>query len=117
MAIFYFQGIKSMVEEGIKERTAIDWVITGGESGPKARPCHPDWIRSLRDQCDRFGIPFFFKQWGEFSPNCNDPKDNKARHGEIMCRVGKAKAGHELDGITHLNFPWEAFSIRSTIKF
>lgn len=46
----------------------IDWVIAGGESGPKARPMHPDWVRSLRDQCAVSGIPFFFKQWGEYLP-------------------------------------------------
>jgi protein gp37 len=45
-----------------------DWIICGGESGPKARPMHPDWARSLRDQCQAAGVPFFFKQWGEWSP-------------------------------------------------
>lgn len=44
------------------------WVISGGESGPKARPSHPDWFRSLRDQCQAAGVPFFFKQWGEWLP-------------------------------------------------
>lgn len=42
----------------------IDWVIVGGESGPKARPMHPDWARSLRDQCETAGVPFLFKQAG-----------------------------------------------------
>lgn len=46
----------------------IDWVIVGGESGPGARPMHPDWARSLRDQCQAAGVPFFFKQWGEWAP-------------------------------------------------
>jgi len=44
----------------------IDWVIVGGESGPGARPMHPDWVRSIRDQCQAAGVPFFFKQWGEW---------------------------------------------------
>lgn len=44
----------------------IDWVVCGGESGPNARPMHPDWVRSLRDQCKASGVPFLFKQWGEF---------------------------------------------------
>lgn len=44
----------------------IDWVVSGGESGPHARPMHPDWARSLRDQCVDAGVPFMFKQWGEF---------------------------------------------------
>lgn len=46
----------------------IDWVIVGGESGPNARPMHPDWARSLRDQCAAAGVPFHFKQWGEWLP-------------------------------------------------
>lgn len=46
----------------------IDWVIVGGESGRKARPMHPDWVRGVRDQCREACIPFFFKQWGEWLP-------------------------------------------------
>jgi protein gp37 len=46
----------------------LTWVICGGESGPGARPMHPDWARSLRDQCSQAGVPFFFKQWGEYIP-------------------------------------------------
>lgn len=45
---------------------SIDWVIVGGESGPQARPMHPDWACSLRDQCLMAGVPFLFKQWGEW---------------------------------------------------
>lgn len=44
--------------------TVLDWIIVGGESGPNARPMHPEWVRSLRDQCQEAGVPFFFKQWG-----------------------------------------------------
>ncbi|MGL4233192.1 MAG: DUF5131 family protein [Casimicrobium sp.] len=46
----------------------LDWVIAGGESGHGARPAHPDWFRSLRDQCAAAGVPFHFKQWGEWLP-------------------------------------------------
>lgn len=48
--------------------TKIDWVIVGGESGPKARPMHPKWATDIRDQCQSAGVPFFFKQWGEWIP-------------------------------------------------
>jgi protein gp37 len=48
--------------------TRIDWVISGGESGPKARLTHPDWLRSIRDQCTEAGVPHLFKQFGEYSP-------------------------------------------------
>lgn len=48
-------------------RPSIDWVICGGESGPNARPMHPDWARSLRDQCAAAAVPFLFKQWGEWA--------------------------------------------------
>jgi protein gp37 len=47
----------------------LDWVIVGGESGPGARPMHPDWVRSLRDQCQAAGVPFHFKQWGAWGPD------------------------------------------------
>ncbi|PKO71091.1 MAG: hypothetical protein CVU23_06190, partial [Betaproteobacteria bacterium HGW-Betaproteobacteria-17] len=45
----------------------LDWVVVGGESGPNARPMHPDWARGLRDQCVAAGVPFLFKQWGEWT--------------------------------------------------
>ena len=69
----------------------LDWVITGGESGPSARPANPDWFRLLRDQCASAGVPFHFKQWGEFD--------------DRMIRVGKKKAGRLLDGRTHDDLP------------
>jgi protein gp37 len=53
---------------GDVDLTNIDWVIVGGESGPKARPMHPDWVREIRNQCVDAGISFFFKQWGGFRP-------------------------------------------------
>ncbi|SDH67937.1 protein gp37 [Sinosporangium album] len=46
----------------------INWIVAGGESGPGARPAHPDWFRSLRDQCADADVPFHFKQWGEWAP-------------------------------------------------
>lgn len=52
----------------LDEKTGLDWVIVGGESGTKARPMHPDWVRSIRDQCGAANVPFFFKQWGEWGP-------------------------------------------------
>jgi protein gp37 len=51
-----------------KKGPRLDWVIVGGESGRGARPMHPGWARSLRDQCQAAGVPFFFKQWGEWGP-------------------------------------------------
>jgi protein gp37 len=53
-----------------EEQPGIDWVIVGGESGPKARPMHPEWARSLRDQCQEMGAAYFFKQWGHWQPFC-----------------------------------------------
>ncbi len=50
------------------DRVTLDWIIVGGESGSKARPMHPDWARSIRDQCAAAGTAFFFKQWGEWAP-------------------------------------------------
>lgn len=48
------------------KKSGLDWIIVGGESGSHARPMHPDWARTLRDQCAEVGVPFFFKQWGEY---------------------------------------------------
>lgn len=49
----------------------IHWIVVGGESGPKARPMHPNWARAIRDQCEEAKVPFFFKQWGEWVPRSN----------------------------------------------
>lgn len=53
-----------------ERRERLDWIVVGGESGPKSRPMHPDWARSIRDQCAAAGVPFLFKQWGEWAPVC-----------------------------------------------
>jgi protein gp37 len=63
----------------------IDWVIVGGESGHGARPMHPSWARSLRDQCAAAGVPFFFKQWGEWLPGeFGTPPDITFQNGEYL---------------------------------
>jgi protein gp37 len=62
----------------------IDWVIVGGESGPKSRPCHVDWVRAIRDRCAAAGVAFFFKQWGG---------------------KRKKKTGRILDGQTYDEYP------------
>lgn len=109
---------------------AIDWVICGGESGPHARPMHPDWARSLRDQCSAAGVPFLFKQWGEWTPGVNVIRmHGKVRTAELhedgwhlyredlarddghiddepdLYRVGKKEAGRLLEGRIHDGFP------------
>lgn len=92
---------------------ALDWVIVGGESGHGARPMDPDWARSLRDQCQAAGVPFLFKQWGEWLPY--DHLDTETRvatqtkpwqraNGSdfdrgLVC-IGKKAAGRLLDGRT-----------------
>jgi protein gp37 len=102
----------------------LDWIVAGGESGPGARPMHPDWARSLRDQCAAAGVPFLFKQWGEFKPYEDERADcfwldpNGHVYGgptnwpplpdeprAAMCRVGKKAAGRLLDGVEHNEFP------------
>lgn len=85
---------------------AIDWVIVGGESGPGARPMSPDWARSLRDQCKSAGVPYLFKQWGEWVPMLGQvegvPVRNKTttQDGWVMGNAGKKAAGRMLDGRT-----------------
>lgn len=79
----------------------IDWVVVGGESGPNARPMHPDWARSLRDQCAVAGVPFLFKQWGEWAPSAAATSPANG----LMARVGKKAAGRLLDGVQHDGYP------------
>lgn len=84
----------------------LDWLICGGESGPSARPMHPNWARQARDFSHTYEIAFFFKQQGEWA----DVRELTARgmelfknkpvdlDGTMMARVGKGQAGHLLDG-------------------
>lgn len=112
----------------------IDWVVAGGESGRGARPMHPDWARSLRDQCADAEVSFLFKQWGEYLPAIDRDRDDPdwrsdysgtyaddqpdmawlnidggcGFHGarfHVMQRVGKRVAGRLLDGVEHNGFP------------
>jgi protein gp37 len=73
------------------DMNGIDWVIVGGESGPRARAMRIEWARSVRDQCRTANIPFFFKQWGAHDAN--------------GLRIGKKAAGRLLDGVTWDEFP------------
>lgn len=94
----------------------VDWVIVGGESGPNARPMHPDWVRSLRDQCQAAEVPFMFKQWGEWIP-ASQAYDAAKTYGRApiqefkhlenhrMHRVGKKAAGRLLDGCECDGYP------------
>lgn len=110
---------------------SIDWVICGGESGGKARPMHPDWARSLRDQCAAAGVHFLFKQWGNWRPEIDRDNDDpdwrqpyskyrepafqilnlaggRGFHGNrvhVMRNCSKKSAGRLLDGIEHNGFP------------
>jgi protein gp37 len=80
-----FLSIEPLLEDlGSLNLRGIDWVIVGGESGPSARPIHAAWVRSLRDQCNKAAVPFFFKQWGG---------------------VRKSETGRRLDGRTYSAFP------------
>lgn len=112
--------------------SGIHWVIVGGESGNRAKPMHPAWARSIRDQCVAAGVAFHFKQWGEWAP-IEAPPDGDPRHwrwsdgsgrGAVKTdghgrpethrwrdgkgahfRVGKIEAGRGLDGRTWDEFP------------
>lgn len=80
----------------------LDWIICGGESGPNARPMHPDWARGLRDQCQAAGVPFFLKQWGRWIPfydrDIDDPDWHKVpRESNDICRIN-IEGGHGFHG-------------------
>ena len=84
--------------------TGIDWIVAGGESGPGSRPMHPDWARSLRDQCQVAGVPFLFKQWGSHRPSA---VGSIVRGGVRfpMVPASKRAAGRVLDGRTWDEYP------------
>jgi len=109
LSVSFVGGSREITDRG----RAIHWVIAGGESGTNARPMHPDWARSLRDQCQAAGVPFFFKQWGEWKPYsemtdaensalyCSnviaDDPDHQATYDEIYgckCRVEMTAIGY-----------------------
>lgn len=89
----------------------VDWVIVGGESGRGARPMRRAWVTSLRDQCTTAGVPFLFKQWGQWKPtDVLDPRAEYPAWPDTAARlayasVGKKAAGRELDGRTWDEFP------------
>ncbi len=99
--------------------TDIDWVIVGGESGPGARPMHPEWVRDIRDRCVDAKVPFFFKQWGAYRPRPVPARREDSAVPPIPYRpgcpdpyplgwvekVGKKAAGRELDGRTWDEMP------------
>ena len=118
-----WSGSHAFNPKGGQTGTALRWVIVGGESGkgPGIRPMHPAWVRSVRDQCAAAGVPFFFKQWGEWAPEARrgqrdlacllngdcEPYDPQVRNKtqKLMFRVGKKAAGDLLDGLQHHEFP------------
>ncbi|WP_454691193.1 phage Gp37/Gp68 family protein [Achromobacter aloeverae] len=75
---------------------ALDWVIVGGESGIGARPMHPDWVRSLRDQCVAAGVPFLFKQWGDWAPGGGDFGAGKFKTAAIAWDGRVARGGFRV---------------------
>lgn len=100
----------------------IDWLIVGGESGPTARPMHPNWARSLRTQCAAAGTPFFFKQWGGWAPARPDgwysrtillrrdgssysPVRQRESADDAYLYAPRSKGLRELDGRTWSEFP------------
>lgn len=106
----------------------IDWVIVGGESGHGARPMHPDWARGIRDQCVASGVPFLFKQWGEYAPISHDTPMPAGKPPQLLrglrpngiplarndfvedanvwvWRAGKHAAGRLLDGVDWSQYP------------
>jgi len=99
---------------GVDAIKCLDWIICGGETGPGARPMRPDWVRSLRDQCQAAGTPFFFKSWGDWVAPSQMPYAtyrNILDYGggigisDVPCRVGKKRSGCLLDGQKWNQYP------------
>lgn len=130
-------GVPGRWQAPMTAEARLDWVVVGGESGPGARPMHPEWARSLRDQCTAAGVAYLFKQWGAWGLGARHPEgedgpgdmfinpDGETGHvwfnedlgyptnyagpwgegSQIVSRVGKKRAGRELDGQTWDQFP------------
>lgn len=101
----------------------IDWVIAGGESGPGARPMHPDWATSLLEQCQQSGIAFHFKQWGHWVPEESAKSNPKASLVQLrnqrpvkMVRLGKKEAGRTLAGTTWDEVPKSRIALHAKAK-
>lgn len=103
-----------LVTQPLATGPRIDWVIVGGESGPGSRPMHPDWARTIRDQCVHSGVAFHFKQWGAFRWVAGDRYDAETRcwvdDGIVPQRVSKKLSGRELDGRTWDEYPTPAMA-------
>jgi protein gp37 len=92
----FSQGYRGTCCECSLNSPAIDWVICGGESGPQARPMHPEWVRSLRGQCEAAGVPFFFKQWGAWKPISQMPE---SEHGRLYRSNRKAREYEDQEAL------------------
>jgi len=100
-------------EDGAPYPSKIDWVIAGGESGQKARASHANWFRVIRNACIDVGVPFFFKQWGEWGETddhyrVGDALDEKViwfEESGVSTRVGVKKSGSRLDGREWKQYP------------
>lgn len=117
--IVYENNKKVWTEVLDRDVPRLHWVIMGGESGPKADPMHPAWVRKTRDDCKATATPFFFKQWGAWKPilfrHDNQEFFIKFQLGkneflfpdppQNMVKVGKGEAGHILDGEAWQQFP------------
>lgn len=94
--------------DAVSVLSMLHWIIVGGESGPGARPMHPQWARDIRDQCAAAGVPFLFKQNGEWvsvSEVAGPGEHFKFPDGATVRRTGKKLAGRTLDGQVHDGFP------------
>lgn len=98
----------------------IDWIIVGGESGPNARTMHPDWVRSLRDQCQEAGVAFFFKQWGEYYPEAIEGlPDGIGKPGDIQMHTTIDSIVQSQVGVTYpvaFDSNGKAFKLRKVGK-
>lgn len=117
---YLFVGAEGGIDFAHTPRQLLHWIVCGGESGRNARPMHPEWARSLRDQCEAAGVPFLFKQWGEWLPDgqqsshdipaiaSSQPRAipfHRFDENTSGSKVGKKAAGRLLDGVLHDAYP------------
>jgi protein gp37 len=120
--IWPLTGKRTDMARPCQDTGKLNWIVVGGESGHDARPMHPDWVRSIMDQCKAADVPFFFKQWGEYMPHCQAdsllqalgnasktarefPSPHNPEKVNTYYKLGKHESGRKLDGVVHDEYP------------
>ena len=118
-AVVRFLSVEPLLEDlGVINLDGIDWVIVGGESGPKARPMDPQWVRSLRSQCFKSKVAFFFKQWGGVRKKTTGRKLNGRTYDELP-EIGnrpQPPKDRRIELVNELRDTWNRLALKRLVQ-